>query len=114
MGVPMFHGNSRKVFFVVAGGNSAAEKHFEDTIKRKRTVDEVKRFLSSQEIENLERIYHGSNFFVWGSVPGPMNESRWEKMTPGDVVLIYNNGGGQSHGVFAKGDGVIQVLVTLQ
>jgi len=25
------------------------------------------------------------------AVPGPMNESRWEKMTPGDVVLIYNN-----------------------
>jgi hypothetical protein len=86
------HGNLRNVFVVVAGGNSAAERHFEDTIQRKRTVEEVRGFLPAQEIENLERIYHGSNFIVWGAVPGPMNESRWEKMKAGDVVLIYNRG----------------------
>src|SRR5215470_6494504 len=85
-------GNSRKVFLVVAGGNPAAERHFEDTIQRKRTLDEVRRFLPPREIENLERIYHGSNFIVWGAVPGPMNEARWEKMAPGDVVLSYNSG----------------------
>jgi hypothetical protein len=84
--------HSRKVFLVVAGGNPAAERHFEDTIQRKRTLEEVRGFLPSKEIENLERIYHRSNFIVWGAVPGPMNESRWEKMTAGDVVLIYNNG----------------------
>src|ERR1700736_6261586 len=88
----MAHALSRKVFLVVAGGNPAAERHFEDTIQRKRTVEEVRRLLPSKEIENLERIYHSSNFIVWGAVPGPMNESRWEKMMPGDVVLIYNNG----------------------
>jgi hypothetical protein len=92
MMAPMQHGNLRNVFVVVAGGNPAAEKHFEDTIQRKRTVEEVRGFLPSQEIENLERIYHGSNFIVWGAVPGPMNESRWEKMKAGDVVLIYNSG----------------------
>ena len=84
--------SSRKVFIVVAGGNPSAERHFEDTIQRKRTLDEVRRFLPSREIENLEKIYHGSNFIVWGAVPGPLNESRWEKMAPGDVVLIYNSG----------------------
>src|ERR1700739_3333490 len=88
----MLQGHSRKVFIVVAGGNPSAEKHFEDTIQRKRTFEEVIRFLPSQEIENLEKIYHGSDFIVCGSVPGPMNETRWEKMTPGDVVLIYNAG----------------------
>ena len=88
----MPHTTSRKVFLVVAGGNPSAERNFEDTIQRKRTVEEVRGFLPSREIENLEKIYHGSNFIVWGSVPGPMNESRWEKMAPGDVVLIYNSG----------------------
>jgi hypothetical protein len=82
----------RKVFLVVAGGNASAQRHFEDTIKRKRNLQEVRRFLPASEIENLERIYHGSDFIVWGAVPGPMNESRWEKMAPGDVVLIYNGG----------------------
>jgi hypothetical protein len=88
----MSNEHSRKVFLVVAGGNPSAERHFEDTIQRKRTLDEVRKFLPSREVENLEKIYHGSNFIVWGAVPGPMNETRWEKMAPGDVVLIYNSG----------------------
>jgi hypothetical protein len=83
---------ARRVFLVVAGGKASAQRHFEDTIQRKRTLDEVRRFLPQREIENLEKIYHGSDFIVWGAVPGPMNENRWEKMAPGDVVLIYNNG----------------------
>jgi len=90
--LPMSSGNLRNVFFVVAGGNPSAEKHFEDTIQRKRTLNEVRRFLPPQEIENLEKIYHSSNFIVWGAVPGRMNEVRWEKMAPGDVGLIYNKG----------------------
>ena len=96
----MSHENSRKVFLVVAGGNTSAEKHFEDTLQRKRNLEEVRRFLPPQEIENLERIYHGSSFIVWGAVPGPMNESRWEKMTPGDVVLFHPSmlhGGSPTH-----------------
>jgi hypothetical protein len=82
----------RRVFIVLAGGNPAAQRNFEDTIQRKRTPEEVRKFLPPQEIDNLEKIYHDSDFIVWGSVPGPMNESRWEKMMPGDVVLIYNDG----------------------
>jgi hypothetical protein len=50
MGVPMPLENSRKVFLVVAGGNASAQRHFEDTIQRKRTLEEVRRFLPSQEI----------------------------------------------------------------
>ena len=88
----MSHETSRKIFLVVAGGNRSAERHFEDTIQRKRTLDEVRTFLPPQEIDNLEKIYHGSNFIVWGAVPGPMNELRWDKMSPGDVVLVYNRG----------------------
>jgi hypothetical protein len=88
----MPQGHLRNVFLVVAGGNPAAERHFEDTIEHKRSLEEIRQFLPSKEIENLEHIYHGSDFIVWGAVPGPMNESRWEKMAPGDVVLIYNGG----------------------
>jgi hypothetical protein len=84
--------NLRKLFIVVAGGNAAAERHFEDTVQRKRTLDEVRKFLPTHEIENLENIYHGATFIVWGAVPGPMNQSRWDRMEPGDIVLIYNRG----------------------
>jgi len=82
----------RKIFIVVAGGNPKAQKHFEDTIKRKRTLREVRQSLPASEIENLENIYHDAAFIVWGSVPGKMNEPRWEKMDVGDIVLIYNKG----------------------
>jgi hypothetical protein len=83
---------SRKIFIVVAGGNYAAERHFDETIKHKRTLNEVRNYLPQNEINNLENIYHSSPFIVWGAVPGPQNEIRWEKMSVGDVVLIYNNG----------------------
>lgn len=82
----------RRIFIVVAGGNLAAEKHFEDTIQKKRNLEEIRSFLPPVEIKNLEDIYHNTPFIVWGAVPGPMNESRWEKMKPGDIVLIYNRG----------------------
>jgi hypothetical protein len=84
--------SNRRVFIVVAGGNLAAERHFEDTIQRKRTLSEVKEYLPDEEINNLENIYHGSPFIVWGAVPGTGNEATWTRMRPGDIVLIYNKG----------------------
>jgi hypothetical protein len=110
IGVPMSQGHLRKVFIVAAGGNPSAERHFEDTIQRKRALNEVRKFLPPQEIENLEKIYHGSIFIVWGAVPGPMNESRWETMTPGDVVLIYNKGRIRFAGEIAAKVGATKIL----
>lgn len=82
----------RRIFIVVAGGNLDAERHFEDTIQRKRNLSEIRGYLPNEEIKNLEVIYHRSPFIVWGAVPGPMNEQKWNKMRPGDIVLIYNKG----------------------
>ena len=79
---------SRKVFIVVAGGNASAQRHFEDTIQRKRTLEKVKRFLPSQEIENLEKIYHGTDFIVWGAVPGPSPCSSSVRRGDGDCSIM--------------------------
>ncbi|KKU20027.1 MAG: hypothetical protein UX30_C0005G0068 [Candidatus Saccharibacteria bacterium GW2011_GWA2_46_10] len=76
----------RKIFIVVAGGNPAAERHFEDTIQRKRSIAEVENYLPPDQLNNLKNIYHGADFIVWGSVPGLMNTPRWDRMDPGDVV----------------------------
>jgi len=57
---------SRRVFIVVAGGNASAQRHFEDTIQLKRTLDEVRRFLPQRESENPEEIYHGSRTSLYG------------------------------------------------
>ena len=43
--------NLRRIFIVVAGGNVIAERHFIDTIKNKRCLNEIKEFLPDKERE---------------------------------------------------------------
>jgi hypothetical protein len=82
----------RKIFFVVASGGHETDKHYYDTIERKRSVEEAEKFLDPKEIEVLKNIYHGGPFAVWGAVPGSGNLRTWEVMEPGDYVLIYRGG----------------------
>jgi len=84
--------NLRRIFIVVAGGNVIAERHFIDTIKNKRRLNEIKEFLPDEEREKLINIYHESPFIVWGAVPTEGNIHTWESMNSGDIVLIYNKG----------------------
>lgn len=79
----------RKIFFVMAGGGHGTDKHYFDTIKNKRTVDEAKGYLSSAETEQLAQAVHSQPFAAWGAVPGPGNKRTWESMDPGDYVLVY-------------------------
>jgi hypothetical protein len=99
MGVPMSHGNSRKVFFVVAGGNPSAERHFEDTIQRKRTLQEVRGFLPSQEIRrgSMGRIRDKiTDDCVKGFKPPQSGQHiEWDNKIPGFGVRI-NAGGSKS------------------
>lgn len=82
----------RKIFFVVASGGHETDKHYYDTIERKRTVEEAEKFLNQKEIEILKNTYHGGPFAVWGAVPGSGNIRTWDSMEPGDYVLIYKSG----------------------
>lgn len=76
----------------MATGGHDTEKHFHDTIERKRTVDEAQKFLTDDEIKILKDGYHSGPFSVWGSVPGPGNIRTWTTMEDGDYVLIYKDG----------------------
>ncbi len=84
--------NKRKIFFVVASGGHDTDKHYYDTIKQKRTVQEAAQYLASEESNKLKSYYHGQPFAVWGAVPGSGNIRTWEVMEPGDYVLIYRSG----------------------
>lgn len=83
---------TRKIFIVVASGGQGTEKHYYDTIERKRTTEEASRFLEEREINDLKNKYHGGPFAVWGSVPGSGNTRTWESMESGDYVIIYKSG----------------------
>mgnify|MGYP001594141647 CR=1 FL=1 len=74
----------RKIFFVVASGGHGTDKHYYDTIERKRTIEETAEFLKHQEIEILRTDYHDGPFAVWGAVPGSGNMRTWETMESGD------------------------------
>jgi len=80
---------NRKIFFVVASGGHDTERHYHDTIERKRTVNEIASFLHSGEIKKLKRLTHDRPFAVWGAVPGSGNIRTWTTMEAGDYVLIY-------------------------
>lgn len=82
----------RKIFIVVASGGQGTEKHYYDTIERKRTVEEAAQFLDEKEITILKKTYHNGPFAVWGAIAGSGNIRTWDVMEPGDYVLIYKSG----------------------
>jgi hypothetical protein len=82
----------RKIFFVVATGGQDTDRHYFDTIKTKRTVEEAGRFLSQTETEALKKVTHDRSYAVWGGVPGTGNLRTWNNMEPGDYVMVYRGG----------------------
>lgn len=83
---------TRKIFFVVAGGGHDTDRHYADTIKTKRSFEEAGHFLSKEETKELGAVTHGRPYIVWGSVAGDNNIRNWEKMEPGDYVMVYRKG----------------------
>lgn len=83
---------TRKIFFVVASGGHDTAKHYQDTIERKHNISEIGQFLSEDEKTVLTKEYHNGPFALWGATPGPGNARCWDKMEPGDYVLIYRGG----------------------
>lgn len=76
----------------MAGGGHETDRHYYDTIKNRRSVDEFGKFLDSEEIEKLNKYAHGRPYAIWGAVPGPSNIRNWETMEKGDYVMVYRNG----------------------
>lgn len=81
----------RKVFIVSASGPEAFG-HYQDTIRRRRSLKEVSKFISSEESRKIDDIYHKNDFAIWGATTGSGNTSTWTKMEPGDYVVFYQRG----------------------
>jgi hypothetical protein len=82
----------RKIFFTIASGGHETDKHYYETIKTKRSVEEISNFLSRTESLNLKTYTHDRPYAVWGAVPGSGNIRTWETMDQGDYVLVYRSG----------------------
>ncbi len=81
----------RKIFIVTASG-SEAYSHYQDTIKRKRSLSEIQSLLKDKQIAELTRLYHGREFAIWGATPGSGNINTWTRMDKGDYVIFYQQG----------------------
>lgn len=69
-------------------GNFEALVHYEDTIKKKVTPDRIFQHVDSNLKHKLSNIFGNKSIAVWGSRNSPSNRSRFERMMPGDDILI--------------------------
>ena len=68
----------RKIFFVMAGGGRDTDRHYYDTIKNRRAVNEFEKFLNQKETDQLNKYSPGRPYAAWGAVPGSSNIKNWE------------------------------------
>lgn len=79
----------RNVFLLyMPPGNSQAMVHYEDTIKKRVDLDRIAKFVGPDLTAQLQGIFRGHRVAVWGSEPGPRNQNSFDRMSPGDHVLI--------------------------
>jgi len=79
----------RNIFLVyIPPGNTEAMVHYEETIRQKVSTDRIYRHVDSGLRSRLTRVFGGRPIAVWGSQDSRANRSKFERMAPGDEVLI--------------------------
>lgn len=73
-------------------GNQAATLHYQDTIARPVLISSVAHLLSKEELSDLNQIYSSGSALIWGATPGGNNETKWQRITTGDVTLFAKKG----------------------
>lgn len=69
-------------------GNSEAMVHYQDTIVNRVPVERIGPLVSMTIRAQLMRIFGRNPIAVWGSEAGPRNRSNFERMSPGDDIII--------------------------
>lgn len=79
----------RNIFLVyIPPGNAEAMVHYEETIRQKVSPERIYRHIGTDLRSRLARIFGERPIAVWGSQDSPANRSKFERMAPGDEVLI--------------------------
>lgn len=79
----------RNVFLIyMPPRNPVAMVHYEDTIQSKVPLDRIGKFVSQDLRAHLEEVFGTHRIAVWGSVAGPANRGRFDRMSEGDDLLI--------------------------
>jgi hypothetical protein len=79
----------RNVFLVyMPPTNGEAMVHYEDTIRKRVDLARVARHLTKTQVRELETVFGPRRMAVWGSRAGSGNRPKFERMAPGDDLLI--------------------------
>ncbi|MFH1904069.1 MAG: hypothetical protein ABIK53_00885 [bacterium] len=79
----------KKIFIVyIPTGNYEALVHYQDTIKNEVQSDRIFHFINKNLRYQLMSIFGNKRIAVWGSRDVPVNRSKFERMEPGDDILI--------------------------
>ena len=76
-------------------GDKEAREHYKDTIVNTVDLQDVRRYVTIVEYEDLLSIYPEKRVKVWGVTPGKgrsANAKRWKKIQAGDVALLAAKG----------------------
>src|SRR5262245_17662517 len=83
------HATMTNIFLVyIPLTNHEAVVHYHDTIHGKVALDRIYRYVNPQVRRQLEDILGTRKVAVWGSHDSPANRAKFERMNPGDEILI--------------------------
>lgn len=79
----------RNIFILyMPPGNAEAMVHYEDTIRKKVQPEKIYGCVDSTLRRRLETVFGQRPIAVWGSRDSPANRAKFDRMEPGDEVLI--------------------------
>lgn len=79
----------RNIFLLyIPQANHEAMVHYEDTIRRKVSPERIYRYVDQNLRRQLDSIFGGRPIAVWGSRDSDANRAKFQRMVPGDEILI--------------------------
>jgi MoxR-like ATPase len=78
-----------KLVYITAA-SAVAKHHLETSLK---AGIEIETFAALSDVYDILKLYQeNGRVFAWGARPGQAAEQKWEKLNPGDAVLVYSDG----------------------
>jgi hypothetical protein len=81
-----------KQLFVITASNPEASAHVGKSIASPIDSSLCQKHFKAEQWKQVAQLSRDGKFYAWGALPGQRNLPNWEKMRPGDYVLLYQNG----------------------
>jgi predicted RNA-binding protein with PUA-like domain len=83
--------DTEKQLFIITASNPDAARHVEKSISHPIDRALCEQHFPSLVLSEVTQSSQNGKFYAWGARPGQNNVRNWERMRPGDYVLLYQN-----------------------